>query len=35
MVKKKWEEKQVSLGASIIVGVITLVVGIFLGINWD
>lgn len=34
MVKKKWEEKQVSLGASIIIGVITLVVGIFLGINW-
>ena len=32
---KQWEEKQVSLGGAIITGVITLVVGFFVGIGWD
>lgn len=32
---KQWEEKQVSLGGAIIGVVITLVVGFFLGINWN
>lgn len=35
MAKQSWEEKQVSLGGAIIAGVITLVVGFFVGINWS
>ncbi len=31
---EKWEERKVSLGGAIIGGVITLILGIFLGINW-
>lgn len=31
---KHWEEKRVSLGGSIIVAVVTLVVGLFIGLNW-
>jgi len=31
---KKWEERQVSLGGTIIAAVATLVVGFFLGMNW-
>ncbi len=31
---KQWEEKQVSLGATIIAGVVTLALGFFVGINW-
>lgn len=31
---KQWEEKQVSLGGAIITGVITLVVGFFIGSSW-
>ena len=31
---KQWEEKQVSLGGAIITGVITLVVGFFIGSGW-
>lgn len=34
MAKKQWEEKQVSLGATIIACVVTLAAGIFFGINW-
>lgn len=32
---KKWEERQVSLGGTIIAGVATLIVGFFLGMNWN
>ncbi len=32
---KQWEEKQVSLGGAIITGVITLVVGFFIGTGWN
>lgn len=32
---KQWEEKQVSLGGTIITGVITLVVGFFVGMGWN
>lgn len=32
---KQWEEKQVSLGGAIITGVITLVVGFFIGSSWS
>lgn len=32
---KQWEEKKVSLGGTIVVGAITLVVGIALGIAWN
>lgn len=32
---KQWEEKKVSLGGSIIAGVITLVIGFIAGINWS
>lgn len=32
---KKWEEKQVSLGGTIIAGVATLIIGFFLGMNWS
>lgn len=31
---KHWEEKRVSLGGSIIVAVVTLVIGLFIGLNW-
>lgn len=31
----KWEEKRVSLGGAIIAGVVTLVVGFFVGMNWN
>ena len=31
---KQWEERQVSLGGAIIGGVITLVLGLFIGLNW-
>lgn len=31
---KQWEEKQVSLGATIVAGVVTLILGFFIGINW-
>lgn len=32
---KTWEEKRVSLGSSIIGGAITLIIGIFVGANWN
>ena len=32
---KQWEERQVSLGGAIIGGVVTLVLGLFIGLNWD
>lgn len=32
---KQWEEKQVSIGGAIIAGVVTLVLGFFIGINWN
>lgn len=32
---KQWEEKQVSLGGTIIVSAIVLIVGFFLGIGWN
>lgn len=32
---KKWEERQVSLGGAIITGTVTLVIGLFIGINWS
>ncbi len=32
---KQWEEKRVSLGGAIICAVVTLVVGVFLGIGWE
>lgn len=31
---KQWEEKQVSLGGAIIAGVVTLVIGFFIGTGW-
>lgn len=31
---KKWEERQVSLGGTIIATVVTLIAGFFLGMNW-
>lgn len=31
---KKWEERQVSLGGAIITGVVTLAIGILVGLNW-
>ncbi len=34
MAKKHWEEKQVSLGGTIIATVVTLVIGFFLGTGW-
>lgn len=35
LMAKKWEERQVSLGGTIISGVATLIVGFFLGMNWN
>lgn len=32
---KKWEERQVSLGGAIITGAVTLVIGLFIGLNWN
>ncbi len=32
---KKWEERQVSLGGAIITGAVTLIIGLFVGINWN
>jgi len=32
---KKWEERQVSLGGTIIAGTVTLIIGLFIGINWN
>ncbi len=32
---KQWEERQVSLGGAIIGGVVTLALGLFIGLNWD
>ena len=32
---KKWEERQVSLGGAIITGAVTLIIGLFIGINWN
>lgn len=32
---KKWEERQVSLGGAIITGAVTLIIGLFIGINWS
>lgn len=32
---KTWEEKKVSLGGSIVVGVIVLIIGFFVGANWS
>lgn len=32
---KKWEERQVSLGGAIIAGTVTLIIGLFIGINWN
>lgn len=32
---KQWEERQVSLGGAIIAGVVTLVVGFFVGVGWN
>lgn len=32
---KQWEEKQISLGSTIIVSVVTLILGFFVGTNWD
>lgn len=31
---KQWEEKKVSLGGSIIASVLTLAIGLFIGLNW-
>lgn len=31
---KQWEERQVSLGGAIVAGVVTLVAGVFIGLNW-
>lgn len=31
---KKWEERQVSLGGAIITGAVTLIIGLFIGLNW-
>ena len=31
----KWEEKRISLGGAIIAGVVTLVIGFFVGTNWN
>lgn len=35
MEKQKWEEKKTSLGNAIVISAIMLVVGIFVGANWD
>lgn len=32
---KKWEERQVSLGGAIIAGTVTLIIGLFVGLNWN
>ena len=32
---KQWEERQISLGGTIIAGVVTLVIGFFVGIGWN
>lgn len=32
---KKWEERQISLGGTIIAGTVTLIIGLFIGINWN
>lgn len=32
---KRWEERQVSLGGTIIAGAVTLILGFFLGMNWS
>ena len=35
MSKQKWEEKKTSLGNAIIISAVMLVVGIFVGANWQ
>lgn len=35
MSKQKWEEKKTSLGNAIIISAVMLVVGIFVGVNWQ
>ncbi len=32
---KKWEERQISLGGTVIASVATLIIGFFLGVNWS
>ncbi len=35
MSKQKWEEKKTSLGNAIIISAVMLVVGLFVGANWQ